>query len=519
MTTTAAAPTTAFATAQVPRYADVRPDVFVHRDEIPGALLAAEASTLGWDCVNAIRLPQVNAALLASGSSPTAFEKTVQPGWTLSGTFGAWQVARGGSGAIVFLRTPLRQARMAFTGTPDLEVTDGRATIAIKLQYLPQPPATAGQSVGGDTDGTEEYLASDVSARSDDDPAVVVQSIDYGSTTPSELQRALFQAALSDWFNANLDTFTYVFSVVNLNARAAKEQFQWLKPTYTSYAYFNGATDEESYLGVLNQTSGRTAEGLTNQLPPTAIPAGCDGSLLISNTLFLRQMILPGLTKSFTKATESDFTVSSTGTVIESLRTITLDDIKVDASSYTPEMESFKLQIVGDEIQIDTLTKVHISPGIDVFITATEYYGITLVDKPDGGGQTLDFVKTRDAKRNHWVKTATWITVTEILIALAAAIASTVAANLIKTLARKIIAIVIIALIAGLIAAIPEIIAMVMEGKAASALPAIGELVTEASGDVAWPGSSGFSLVSAQLNGSLQLGGKLVPTGADGVAS
>lgn len=514
MTMIAPAPS-AFATADIPRYADARPDIFVHRDEIPGALLAAEADTLGWDCVNAIRLPQVNAAMVAAGASPTTFDTTIQPGWTLSGTFGAWQLARGGSGAIVFLRTPLTTAHMAFTGSPDLDLTGGRATVAIKLQYLPQPPAPApaALSAAGDEHGTEQYLASDVEARSEDDPAVVIQSIDYGSATPTELQRALFSAALADWFNANLDKFTYVFSVVNLNAQAAKEQFQWLKPTYTSYAYFNGATDDQSYFGVLNMTSGRVPEGLTNQLPPSAIPADSQGSILVSNNLFLRQMILPGLTKSFAKATESDFTINRTGTVIESINSITLDDIKVDASSYTPEMQTFTLQIVGDELQIDTKTKVNISPGIDVFITATEYYGIILVNKPEGG-QTLDFKKTREPKRNHWVVTATWITVTEIIIGIAAAIASTVAGKLIQTLARRIIAIVIIALIAGLLAAIPEIIAAVMEGKAAEALPAIGELVMEASSDVAWPGSSGFTLKSAQLNGSLQLGGDLAPVGS-----
>ncbi len=509
---TSTAPPSAFATAEILRYDDVRPEVFVRRDEIPPALLAAEADTLGWDCVNAIRLPQVNAALADSGASPTEFSTTVQEGWTLSGTFGPWSLTRGGSGAIIFLRTPLTSAHMTFTGTDDLNVTDGRATVAIKLQYLPQPPAGSGtdgehHARAGDTGGVEQFLASSVEARAEDDPAVVIQAIDYGTAEPTPLQKALFSEALSTWFNANLDQFTYVFSVVNINARAAQEQFQWLKPTYTSYAYFNGPTDEGSYFGVLNLTTGRSADGLTNQLPPSAIPPDCDGSVLVSNDLFLREMILPGLTKSFTHATESDFTLSRS--VIESVNDITMDDITVDLISYTPELQSFTLQTVGDEIQINTKTKVHISPGIDVFITDVTYYRIVLVDK-EGGGQTLNFVQSRDPKRNHWLETATWVIVTEIIIGIAAAVAATVAGKLIQTLARRIIAIVIISVIAGLAAATPEIIARVMEGKASSALPSIGDLVMEASSDVAWPGSSGFKLKVAQLNGSFQLGGDLV---------
>jgi hypothetical protein len=498
----------------LPRYEDARPEIFVPRHEIPQALLAAEADTLGWDAVNAIRLPQVNEAMVDSGASPPTFSTTIQEGWTLDGTFGPWQLTRGGSGAIVFLRAPIPTAHMTFTGAPDLDLTDARATVAIKLQYLPQPPAgpttRPTPRTAGDEDGTEQFLASDVTARSEDDPAVVLQSIDYGTGKPSELQKALFQAALADWFNDNLAAFTYVFSVVNLNARAAEEDFQWLKPTYTSYAYFNGPTDDESYFGVLNLTLGGSPDGLSNQLPPSAIPPGCQGSILVSNNLFLREMILPGLTKTFANATESDFILNSLGTVIESVNTVTLDDVKIGAINYTPEMQTFRLQIVGDEIQIDTLTKVNVSPGIDAFITDTEFYKIVLVNKPDGS-QTLDFAESRAPKRNHWMETATWVTVTEIIIGLVGAIAAAVAGNVIATVVRRIIAVILIIVVAGVLAAIPEIIAAVMEGKAADALPSIGNLVMEASSDVSWPGSSGFTLKTAQLNGSFQLGGDLDP--------
>lgn len=513
MTTTVLAPST-FNAFVMPTYADVRPEIFVRRDHIASALLGAEADTLGWDSVNAILLPEVNAAMVASGRSPKAFERRIQDNWTISGTFDSWRLVRGGSGAIVFLRAPLTTAHMSFTGSPDLDFTDGWVTVAIKLQYLPQPPGEGHPDEPDDSDGIKQYLASDPSARSADDPAVVVQAVDYGSAKPDDMQRALFAGAIANWFNANLATFTYVFSVVNLNSRAAKEQFQWLKPTYSSYAYFNGATDATSYFGVLNMTSGAQPDGLTNQLPPSAIPADCNASILVSNELFMRQMILPGLTKSFVNATESSFRITGKGKVIENLVDITLDDIKVDASSYTPILTSFTLQVVGDEIQIDTQTRVNISPGINVFIRATEYYRLKLVDKPDGG-QTLDFEKARAAKREHWVKTDLWVDITVGIVALAGAVATTVAGKLINELVKRIIAVVIIGLIAGLIAAIPKIIALVMDGKAAEALPAIGDLVMEASSDVRWPDSSGITLLSAGLNGSLQLGGKLQPPAAN----
>ena len=170
-----------FNTFVLPKLDDVRPDVFVRRDQLPAALLAAEADTLGWDSVNAITLSKVNEALSARGRYPKSFDSTIQPGWTLDGTFGTWRLVRGGSGSIVFLRTPLLTAHMTFTGSPDLSFADGWATVAIKLQYLPQPRSADPASGDDPVPGNTEYLVADAHARSEDDPAAVIQAIDYGS--------------------------------------------------------------------------------------------------------------------------------------------------------------------------------------------------------------------------------------------------------------------------------------------------------------------------------------------------
>ena len=518
MTTTMPSPS-AFSTAPVVRYEETRPEIFVPRAEIAPSLLAAEADTLGWDCVNAIRLPQVNATMRTSGTTPATFDITIQPGWELHGTFAPWQLTRGGSGAIVFLRAPIPRAHMTFTGSPDLDVTDGYATVAVKLRYLPQPPAPEPPQSDStphrvrdllDEDGEPQFLASDATARGEDDPAVVIQYVDYGSADPSELQRALFPSALAAWFNDNLDAFTYVFTTVNLNAEAAKGDFQWLKPTYTSYAYFNGATDETSYFGVLNLTKGTSADGLTNQLPPSAVPPDCEASILISNNLFLRQMIMPGLTKTFTRSTESDYVISSTGTIVESVNEITLDDVEIGGVNYTPLMQSFRMQIVGDELQVETQTKIHIMPGIDAFVRDIEFYRIILVDKPDGG-QTFDFEKSREPKRNDWIERASWVDITTAIIALVGAVIASVVGKVVEVSVKSVIAVILILLVAGVLAAIPAIITAVMDGKAATALPSVADLVMEASADVTWPEKSGFRLKTAGLNGSLQLGGDLIP--------
>ncbi|NML37719.1 TULIP family P47-like protein [Chitinophaga sp. G-6-1-13] len=497
-----------FKSFQMPKLQDIEPEIFVKKYQMPAGVLATEADTLGWDTVNSIRLPVVNATLEKSSRYPKEFHDVVSENWNIGGRFNAWKLVRGGSGAIVFMELPMPEAHMAFNDQ-SLQFNDGSATIAIKLTYLPQEPtgkATAGKA----TDGKPQFLVANPQARSSNDPAVVIQSIDYGTSKPDTMMDTLFRGALSIWLNKNVNLFSYVFTVVNINALAAKEAFQWLKPTYTSYAYFNGPTDETSYFGVLNMTSGDSAEGLSNQLPPSSIPQGCNSALLISTKKFLNNMVLPGMSTAFPRASEGTFIVTGNNTVIEKVgNDVELDPIPVNGINYTPWLQDFTYQIVGDEMQVNTKVKVSVGLGIDVYIQNTGYYKIKLVKKPNGGGETLDFEESRVGKTNSWNEIATWAIVTDAIIAAITGCTAGIAKVMLKETLKRVVAYVIVAIIVGIIAAIPSIIAQVVQGKAAEVLPSIGGMVADATGDIKWPESTGFTPEKAEMNGSLQIGGKL----------
>jgi hypothetical protein len=506
------APISTFRNFRPPTFEEVRPLVIVPRAQLPQEALAAEATTLGWDTVNAIRIAQVNRTLNAFPPPPD-FSYSIQPGWTISGAFGKWSLVRGGSGSIIFLRTPLNSSRMTFPGQADLAFVDGWATIQIKLQYLPQVPVKDGARLTVPENGEPNFLLRDAEDRSEDDPAVVLQAVSFGKTKPNTLMDALYRQAIVEYFKANLDVFVYVFTLVNINARASEGAFQWLKPTYTSYAYFNGPDDETSFFGVLNMTDGRSSTGLTNQMPPGAVPQDGNAAVLISNERFLQKMVLPGLPKAFTKASASDFTLANNNTTIKTSKDVTMDDIEINGISYTPTLKDFLFQIIGDEIQIATVVQIDPMPGLHVIVATKSWYRVTVVTKTDGS-KTLDFVEARKALVDSYYKKEDWLTITEIIISVITAIATLGAGKILETAVRKIVAIVIIIIVGGLIAAIPTIIAAVVSGKAAEALPSLGKLVTEATGDIHWPEASGFDLVSAQLNGSLVLGGDLLDIGS-----
>lgn len=499
---------TTFKNFNTPSYFDVEPKVFVRRTEIHPSLLAGEANTLGWDVVNAVSIPLFNEDLKKSERYPKTFSLKEQNSWDLSGKFDPWYIVRGGSGAIIFMRTPINTVKMKMPKIPELTIDHGYVDIAIKLKFIQSKPTAA--DTPPDAPGTPQYLVKKATTQSLDDPIVTIYGIDYGDATPSDLQKTMFRAAMMQWYNAHLDTFEYLFSIVNINSMAAKDAFQWLAPTYTSYAYYNGTTDATSYLGVLNMVKNDSADGLSNQLSSNVIPEGANSSVAISNKSFLLNMVLPGLSKSFVNGTVSDFKMAGNNEIIENTKDVTLPDVTVNGVFYTPIIQKFTFQILGDEFQINTTVKVNVSAGVDLYIKSTNYYFIKLVDKPDGG-QTLDFEESKTAEVTKWTDVASWVTITSIIIGIIGAVFVGIANGVIKETAKKVVAVIIIGIVAGLLAALPKLIGEVMKGNAAEFLPSIDLLVKGATKNVDWPQSSGFEIDRVELNGALLLVGNLKP--------
>ncbi len=492
-----------FRTFKLPGADALTPQVFVRRHELPKELLAAEADTQGWDAASAVRLSQVNEALAKTGVSPAVFQASISDTWTTEGNFGPWRMTRGGSGSIVFLRTPITSAAMK-SPMGNMTMQNGWATIQVKLNYLPHFNDTDPDPTKGDRND----LLTDTNNRSADDPAVVVQQINFGDKPVPEELKALFQAIMAKWYNANLNLFNYVFAVVSLNQVASAPQFQWLKPTYTSYAYYDGPRDDPSedvaYFGVLTM-NGRSPDGLANQLPASAIPPGQGAALLIGMRLVLENMILPGVQGAFPGSTPSDFTLTNGNTSIQLKNDLAMNSVRVGLIDYYPVAQEFILQIVGDEIQTRSKIHVPISPGIDAYVTTETWYRVTLVTKDDGT-QTLSWVESRPAKKDHYYTKETWVVITEVIVSVIGAVAALVAGALLSGIVRVVV-IIIIGIVAGIAAATPELVARIIADGAAKALPPIEHMLSELMEPVEWPATTGFVLTQAELNGSLQLSG------------
>jgi hypothetical protein len=381
------------------RHFNCEPDVFVKRCDIHPNLLVGEANTFGWDLVNVVRLPVANQSM-REYPTPPPFTFMVQENWEITGDFDYWSIQRGGSGSFVFMNVPLKYSSMNFGSQISLDLKNIVAVIQVKLKYVPTPPDGYGRKKP-DEIGELQYLTVNSISRSVDDPAVILQRVNFGKSTPTELEEALYKSALLAYFQANIHLFTYVFAIATVNAVASAEIFQWLKSTSTSYAYANGDTDETSYLAVLSMTQGRSQSGLGNQLSTALVPPRSNASLVISNHLFLECLVLPALPKAISTASESSFVLNGSNSIIENRSSVQLPDINVDSNTYQPILDKFVFQLIGDEIQIYSKVRTNVKQGLDVFVECTNFYRIRLI-KSSKGGLTLDFMESRKARVNSW---------------------------------------------------------------------------------------------------------------------
>lgn len=459
---------------------------------------ATTADTLGWDTVFALRLPDVNRTLQKPGASPAQFSGVIDKdsNYTVNGTFGLWQVGMEGDGQNIHLLIAVKNAIVTL-GTAQSAVRSVTLRVEVTLRFLPQPPSANGQP---------HNLKINTTAASPAEPVASILSMSYDAGPALDpMWEALFKGAMNAWFNAHLNEFTHVFSTVNLNSRADRDDFQWLAPTYTNYAYLDGDSPQDSFFAVLCMTEGRSQTGLTSTLSPAAIPQTQRASFVIAQERFLDKMIIPALPGAFVGASVSDFSLSADGLSVVNNRTLKSQDVSHGGITYHPSVSEVKVTISGSEILLYTLTDVEISPGITAHIENTSYQKLVIANRPDGA-QVLTWQKTREPDTKHWVTKSLAVEITEAILIIVGVIATAIATVLTGG-AALFIALVIIGLVVGLAAATPDLIAQVSGNAVSNKIPSIDLLVSNATSPIIWPGGSGYKLTDATLNGALQLSG------------
>lgn len=462
-----------------------------------------QVDTYGWDTVFAIAIPDVNRAIAGRKSSPPGFDYRDDAGHvTCQGRFGDWWVCPGGDGSNLYVALPVTAVRGSYPGAGGQNVafTYDRLTavVEIKLRFVPHGDAAADPNSGTFHDLVVRSASEDPA-----DPVAALVRVEWenGDVQPP-LATYVIEGAITGWCNAHLDAFAHVFATVNLNRYIDRDQWAFCNPSYTSYAYIDGATVDQSLLGVLCMTGGRTTSTNLQQISPFTIPGSSRAGFLVSQKRFLEDLVLPAIPLNWTQARVADFEIASDDQSL-SLRegaSVRLPDVQHGGGTYTPYLKRFTLKLENQVIQIDAYSEVEISPGITGWCQSTHWYTVGL-GRSDGG-QTLVYRQYNDPVTANGHAEAPGIKVLEWMLAALAAIVVVILGVLTDGAAF-----ILSALLAGLLFGVAGATPKIIEAVNSDAAPSIDLLVFNGTDAIRWAGGDTFNLDYANLNRSLQLGG------------
>lgn len=467
---------------------------------------------MGWDTVFAVPIDRINKAIVKRKVSPKKLDYKIQAAskFHMQADFGDWQIIPKGDGSIIRMSLPMKNMKGGYTVSgKDYTFTCDECVgiIEIKLNFLPHDHSIP--IIGGDgkalpdpPKGTKRHKL--VARTKSDDPADPVASfvvLDFIKPLSLPGAKTSIEAAFEAWCNENLEQFSHIFTIVDLNDKIASGKWAFCKPHITNYAYVDKGTPETSILGVLCMTSNDPVPQV-QEVTNFAIPENCQASFLINAKRFLKDMIKPSLSGIWSNLKPSDLEVASNNKMIQlkSGRKISLPQITTkDGDKYTPVMSMFSLEIMGDELKVDMHTDVEVSSGIHATCTSTNWFRIKL-GKNKKGKQTLVY---EDARKP--VKTTGHYHDEGIVILKDILIVIGIILSLLSIVVDDGAGLVVAAALVTCLVGQYELnnIEMAHQNDA----PALDDLSSSFNTPIIWPDSKDFDLQTAGMAESLQLGG------------
>ncbi|PEY87918.1 toxin [Bacillus cereus] len=480
-------------------------------------------STLNWDTVFAVPISEVNRMIKEQKSSPKDFELKDLNNNNFKGEFNDWQITTGGDGNSIRMKLPIRNFHTFLQDeflNGEFGFQSGDLYIQVKLNYLPHESVTK-------KDEKEELYNLKIKTTSKDpiDPVVIGISLKMeGLFFPSSLNNMFinledilaeyFMYQITTWLTLNLAEFNHVFNVVNLNLYISNEEpWEWCRPSYVDYAYTDVEENlDKSLLGVLCMTGGRSA-GIHQQhkLDAYVIPKPSNSGFLIAEERFLQEVFLPTLPMQFKNSITDDYEiVNASGEAgqyqytlqLKENKAIKLEKVAANGSNYTPYLKELKLNLIGDEMRLETYTETPIYAGVTAFCRTINRYRIILA-KNKFNEQTITYEQIgeptmvkgtiNEGSLLPWV-----IAIVEIITL---AILGSVTAG-----ATFLVAGLVVTLIYGTIALLPEI----YESLNVETSPSVDLLLENTTSQIIWGASETFELNYAGLAGPIQLGGRFV---------
>jgi len=469
--------------------------------------------TFGWDTVFAIPIERVNKAIAANKVSPAklAYKSTAATAFHMEADFDDWQVIPEGDGPIVRMALPMKNLTGSYIDAKGqshaFTCADLVGFIEVKLNFLAHDGITPLYDADGNqlppppAGTTRQLLLTRTESNDPSDPVVTFVAMNFTKPLSLLAAKTSIEAAFLEWCGDNLDDFAHVFAVVDLNDKMATGKWAFCKPHKTNYAVVDKIDKSSAYLGILCMTSGDPAPD-EQQISAFAIPDNCSAAFLISSRRMLEDIAKPSMTSVWPKLNAGDLDVDSSGQVLslKSGVSVTLPDITTkQGDTYTPVMTSFSLEIMGDEMTIDTHIEVEVSLGIYATCTSTYYYKIGLGTNANGE-PALVYTQSRQPVKTQGSRASPGIVVLQTILTIIAIVLA-VLMLAVDPAVSLVISVVLVGIAVG-----QYEIKNIQISKSGDA-PGLGDLRDNFTAPIVWTDTKDLTLKSVGMSESLQLGG------------
>ena len=346
--------------------------------------------TLGWDTAYVAPFSIVNQAIVKQKSSPETFDYNDATGLHLTGNWKPWQLCVGGSGADVQMICEVESGKVTGAGQKG-DLTGTQLIIQLNLKKVAAiDPINDPTSKSGS--GTTMALKVNTQGVGEDPAVSIIQST-FPSALPL-LLKDLLPVVFLHYFTANIGEFNHVFAIMDINAVADHEGFEWLKPTAFQYAVQSPqvATLENSAFGLIAMVQGNPiSPSQAQQVDVRALQGlseGSNSSFVISQKMVAKNMLLQGAISTIQGSKASDFELSEDGTSITNVREITWGHFQTKNNGVIkPKIakNGFTLKTEGTFVSVSIFNaKYENSPGVTVHMTLNQRFAFRTVQAKNG---------------------------------------------------------------------------------------------------------------------------------------
>ncbi|KEI94980.1 P-47 protein (plasmid) [Clostridium botulinum A2B3 87] len=296
-------------------------------------------NTYGWDIVYGCSKRVVNKHLedyITKNKVEFLYSNTAKK-QEIKMVFDNWEIINGGSSNFLRIKTPIKEGYFKVKNTT-IDLSGVNPVLEIKLDFF-----------NDISNPNIKELKFNFGSESNDDIKIIVSDLNGKLQEEDEFY---FNKLLINAFIQNEKQISYIFASLNVTS-----DIEWMNPKQFKFVYYSPTDNSAGYLFILSVVTNRDISKLSTNVDGNILGNNSEVGLLISEKLFLQNLVLPKLSSNMgSNITSNNFKVISTSDTtgrIANNSTLNWYGLKVGLIWYYPKINNFSMELFeGNKLKI-----------------------------------------------------------------------------------------------------------------------------------------------------------------------